>query len=104
MNGDFSLLGSQEVCCGCVERQVPESDERNEDSSRSFDDEEIAPWSEGTAVDLEDTEGEETGEGTSDGLSGVEDCESASEFASAVEPGVLLANERSLRGQKQKLT
>jgi hypothetical protein len=37
-------------------------------------------------MDLEDTEGEETGEGTGDGLGGVENCESAGEFASTIEP------------------
>jgi hypothetical protein len=47
-------------------------------------------------VDLEDAEGEETRECTGDGLSGVEDCESAGEFTSAVEPGVsLVANSQS---------
>jgi hypothetical protein len=54
------------MCCGCVERQIPECKEGNEDGGRSFDDEEVAPWSEGTAVNLEDTEGEETGECTGD--------------------------------------
>jgi hypothetical protein len=46
-------------------------------------------------MDLEDTEGEETGEGTGDGLGGVEDCESASEFASTVEPRIWSVIERS---------
>ena len=44
-------------------------------------------------MDLEDAEGEETREGTGDGLSGVEDGESAGEFASTVEPGILLVTE-----------
>jgi hypothetical protein len=83
------------MCCGRVERQVPECDEGNEDGGRSFDDEEVPPWLERTAVDLENTEGEESGECTGDGLSGVEDCEPAGEFASAVEPGVSSADERN---------
>jgi hypothetical protein len=37
-------------------------------------------------MDLEDTEGEETGEGTGNGLGGIENCESAGEFASTIEP------------------
>jgi hypothetical protein len=45
-------------------------------------------------VDLEDAEGEETRKCTSDGLSGVEDSESTGEFASTVEPGILLVVER----------
>lgn len=45
-------------------------------------------------MDLKDAEGEKTRKCTGDGLSGVEDCESAGEFASTVEPGILLVAER----------
>jgi hypothetical protein len=90
VDSDFSLLGSQEVCCGSVERQVPECKGRNDDGGRSLKEEQVAPWFQNTAVDLEDAEGEKTGEGTGDGLGSVEDCESAGEFTSAVEPGLSL--------------
>lgn len=90
VDSNFSFLGSQEVGRGSVERQVPECKCGNEDSCRSFDDEQVAPWFQSTAVNLEDTEGEKTGECTGDRLCGVEDGESAGEFASTVEPSILV--------------
>ena len=66
VHSNLSLLGSQEVCCGGVERQVPECETGNNDSGRAFEDEQVAPWSKSTTFDLEDTEGEETGECTGD--------------------------------------
>jgi hypothetical protein len=91
------------VGCGCVQRQIPECKGGDDDGGRSFNDEEVAPWSQSTAVELEDAEGEEAGECTGDRLSGVEDCESAGEFASTVEPGISLVIERNSRHRGKNL-
>ena len=80
------------MCGCCVQRQVPECKAGNNDGGGSFEDEQVAPWSKSTTFDLEDTKGEKTGECTGDGLGGVEDCEAAGEFASAVEPLHIVSN------------
>ena len=83
-------------------RQVGEGEEGEEDGAAAFDDEEVAPVGERAGVDLEDAEGEQAGEGGGDGLGGVEDGESARQFAAAVEAGGYGMLVELLEGQRQR--
>lgn len=70
---------------GCGLRKVPIGEEGKEDSAAALDDEEVAPVGDGAAVDLEDAECEKAREGRGDGLGGIKEGKTSSEFTSTVE-------------------
>lgn len=66
-------------------REIPEGEEGEQDGGTAFDDEEVTPILERSALDLEGAVGEKPSESRGDTLCRIEDGEPSSKFTATVE-------------------
>lgn len=91
--GELLLVLGEEAGFVGVLGEPPVGDEGEADGEGSLDEEQVAPSLEFRALDVEDAEGEEAGEGVGDVGRGVEEGEAPGEFAAAVEGGEVVDDE-----------